>query len=70
MDYGYQGQGGEDGNTPGAGGAPQQGGQMGQPIESMGGGMQPGGMMPGGQGGEQPGGDSKTTLWYALVVHR
>jgi hypothetical protein len=57
----------EEGNAPGAGGAQQQQPQMGQPIESAAGQFQGQNMgVPGSAGADQQGGDSKTTLWYAL----
>src|SRR5947209_1770508 len=58
-----------DANAPGDAGAQQQQPQMGQPIESAAGQFQGGNMgAPGSAGDQQPGGESKTTLWYALPM--
>lgn len=55
----------EDAGAPGAGGPPPQQPQMGQPMENATGQFPgPNAGAPGAPGGDQPGPDSKTTLWY------
>lgn len=57
-------QGTEEAGGPGAFGAQQQQNPMGQQMDQSQGQFQGGQQGPPGSGGSQPGGDSKTTLWF------